>query len=138
MHNNKTPGGLLGPIAVSKDKHSVVLDELLRLKLPVHRPAFEIGGVHLTPEQHHDYSVLAAQPLGLPSLEEALEELIESPFYETLTEGSENVEGTKQRAIRKIISRYRRIGQALFLEENPEVDDEVQRRKSLTYSSAGD
>ena len=136
--NNTTPGGLLGPIAVSHEKESVVLDEMVQLKMSVHRPIPKIGGVHLNPQQHHEYSLLAAQPPDWPSLEEALTELIESAGYEGLTEGSENVEGTKQRAIRKIIARYRSHGQALFLEENPEIFQEVQRLKSLKYASGED
>ena len=137
VRNNKTPGGLLGPVAVSHDKHNVVADELLRLKMPVHKAAPEIGGVHLDADQYYAYQILAAQPPDLPSLREALTELMESPLYESLTEGSENVEGTKQQAIKKIIKRYRRMGQALFLAENPEVGDEIQRLKSLKYASEG-
>ena len=69
--NNKTPGGLFGPVAVSHEKESVVAKELLRLKMSVHKAAPEIGGVHLDPQQHYEYQILATQPPGLPSLEEA-------------------------------------------------------------------
>ena len=92
IHNARHPGGLLGPVAVSEDKgsstHGHVADELWRLKMSVHPPAAEIQGVHLTPQQHHDYIRFSAHPGNGPSLKETLARFMSTTGYQNLPEGS--------------------------------------------------
>ena len=133
IYNARYPGGLLGPIAVSEDKQNPVADELWRLKMKVHPASPEIQGVHLTPQQHHDYILASSRPSSRPSLKETLARLIASFGYQKLPEGSEDVEGMKQNQIRKIIAAYRSVGQALFLKAHPEVQAEIDQRKRLKF-----
>jgi hypothetical protein len=74
------------------------------------------------------------------SLRKALSDLMKTPYYKTLEEGTsvdlgKGIQPPRVRAMQKIITRYRRFAKSKMLKEFPELQEEVdaliQRRRQL-------
>jgi len=128
-------GGGLGPDMISpvytKDitPHPVD-DELLRNRVKISMPAKQVDGVRLTPEEYDRYVSLAGNELTLPAtglgLKDTLEQLINSPEYQQMSDGPD---GTKALMVRKYITMFRQLAKRRLIEEFPDLRLRVREKR---------
>jgi hypothetical protein len=118
----------LSPIKTSEDRRSIVDDEVKRLNVQLAMPQKVLGGKYLEAgDRPRLMELIGKTPdeSGL-NLKQAMEALISSPDYQSLTDGED---GGKAKAIRDLYNRYKRIGTAAFLDENRPLAEAIERRK---------
>lgn len=102
---------LLSPFQDRVDKHNPVLDELVRLKVPVSAAGKKVTLAHqdidLSPDQQR-----ALQQARGQMIEKVLTNLVTSPGYAKLTESQ------KETAVKRYMERAAHAGQQIFIGQN--------------------
>ncbi|MCA2979534.1 MAG: hypothetical protein INH37_14760 [Myxococcaceae bacterium] len=143
------PGGWgpdwLSPFATREVKPDAVRDELARVA-KLHRTSFSApakdirvgrggGSMDLTEFRTPDgmtafgryQQIVGEVRVNGKTLREELDRLVKSPEYARLTDGNEDFDGTKVRAIQRVVGRYRQFAFDALRKELPEVDAEYKR-----------
>ncbi len=143
------PGGWgpdwLSPFATREVKPDAVRDELARVA-KLHRTSFSApakdirvgrggGSMDLTEFRTPDgmtafgryQQIVGEVRVNGKTLREELDRLVKSPEYARLTDGNEDFDGTKVRAIQRVVGRYRQFALEALRKELPEVDAEYKR-----------
>jgi len=93
---------IISPLYISHGKEAAISDEMVRLQLPIGMPSRTMKGVKLNPQEYHDFIKLTAET----GIKGELENIIELPEYQELTDGPE---GAKATVIRSFINRARNV-----------------------------
>lgn len=76
------------------------------------------------------YQELAGHPLGgAPSLKDALNQLVQQPDFQSLTNGAPGEKGTRSGAIMGVVKGYRQAAFKALLAESPKLNAAVNQRK---------
>lgn len=105
----------LSPIYTSDIKHDPIIEELSAIEVPIRMPSKTIKGIRLSPQEYHDFvKVTNVLDGNEPTYKEALAELFADEDYQ---DGTVDL---KQELVKRLTFGYRKIAQAVYLEQNPE------------------
>lgn len=116
------------PFYVGEDGNNPVIDELAELgRSVVGKPAKEIRGVELTSEQYSRFTELHGTiRIGGKTMEQALQQLINSPAYDKerrrMQDPEEGMQGPRSTRVNRIIDRYREAAKRQLQREDPELN----------------
>ena len=119
----------LSPIQVSQESTDPLNLELSRLAFGFSMPSKQIDGVPLNAEQYSELLRIRGQEKlsNGNSLEDTLRDFIGTADYQALLEDRDaTVIGTKQDAIKRIISKFQRAAKERLLEKYPELRQRVE------------
>lgn len=121
----------VSPIRVSEESDDPLDRELARLAFNFSMPSRQISGVPLTAEQYSELLRIRGQePIAGKSLDATLREFIRTQEYQALPDDPDaTIQGTKQDAIKRIISRYGSAAREKLLEQHPGLNQRVEAEK---------
>jgi hypothetical protein len=137
--------GVLSPVALRRSSgEDRVAKELLRLQMQHYSsfqpPPWNPEGTGIDLRDYHipgrgtAYGRLQALvgevEIGGRTLRDRLDDLISSPRYERLTDGTADVDGSRLQAVQAIMQTYRRAAMRELRKEMPEVDDAIRERRA--------
>ncbi len=135
----------VSPFFTRTETQDPVALEVARLRIPFNmRQMFDrIDGVELTPKQKDELIRLSSQDLSRTgrSLKDALHDLITSERYrDRLGDGTDDFEGGRSGAIKRLMRRYRERGRKELLRRHPDLKESVmekRRSRRLARTSEG-
>lgn len=123
----------ISPFYAATESQEPSLQEMNRLQMRIGGLPDSIKDVDLTPEQYDRYQELVTQiknPQGLNLLEH-LNEIVKDARYIDLPDGTDEFEGGKEKALRKIINQYRQQGMITMLREDKKLFENVLQNQRM-------
>lgn len=125
---------IMSPVYTSVVKDDPIVDELVRIEMPLTMPPNMIEGIRLTTQEYHDYVKLAGKEFKAnnKNYKQALEAEMRRSRYKRATLEA------KQISVKRITEGYRKGAKAEFIKRNPEFADKLEAaRKEKRLSLLG-
>lgn len=131
------------PILEGEWKGNMVLDELANLEFGFSAPSRKVMGVEMTPEQYETYLELHGKvrpPSTRRTMQQELERLFNSPSYDLNRERTGDVSdpelNPRVKAVKRVISGYRKLAREELLMRYPEMRQKVIQRGEEAETNA--
>jgi hypothetical protein len=117
---------IANPIYVKTEKEDKTSQEILRLDIDLSPYDRQLGNVKLTSKEYHDLSAnIKDFKLNGNTWKQALEQLVESPRYEQMSEEQGVYDGSKEKAVRSMYNYYKNASKNDYLRKNKGLGKQV-------------
>ena len=112
-----------------------LMKELARKEIPFDGVDWNINGVEISPEKRNEWTLAVARGVKDSkgrNLQQALRTLVQSKTYQSAPDrvSADDRRRTKDWMLNRIMSRYRGAGRRMFLQANPDINQQILMRKN--------